>query len=273
MASCNHFYVDSPSLSASNSNDFGLEGNGCRYNFGGWPQPEKQSRSEQDQAEIYAMSLCTDTPRPGLRGHVSAILQGALHLRGVNHVGLSNTETDVESDSEALPDVKKRRASFACQSNGNWKSSLRNQTFMESSGGSKHPQLLSDKTLNAAGVIHLLDTLFNKVDVDTDEGFGQLRNRITQESLAETLTSDSQVSGIEEGVESKNVEERRHTSNTDLDEFLCSIRSLLSVIRNHEESQEKYRDKIKVLEERKKILKEEKRQYKRQRDSYCKLPV
>lgn len=83
-----------------------------------------------------------------------------------------------------------------------------------------------------------------------------------QESLVEIFMLDSQVLGIEEGVELKNVEERRYIFNIDLDEFLCSIWFFFFVIRNYEELQEKYRDKIKVLEERKKILKEEKRQYK-----------
>lgn len=89
------------------------------------------------------------------------------------------------------------------------------------------------------------------------KGYWQWMSQTTQESLTE-----GPLWGIEEGEESKSTGKKRSGPKADLDGLLSSLRSLLSVLKSHEETEQILRIKMQVLRERKEALHLEKQQYK-----------
>jgi len=87
--------------------------------------------------------------------------------------------------------------------------------------------------------------------------YWQWMSQTTQENLTE-----GRLWGIKEGGESKSSGEKGSGPKADLDDLLSSLRYLLSVLKNHEETEQILRTKLQLLRERKEALHLQKQQYK-----------
>lgn len=154
-----------PSLSGSNSNDFGLAENRL-CSFEGMPQAERRRFStEEDQNDNYATTFPADAPPKFMDLYVSSLLPSELHFSSWAPNYHDLVDTDDDCISKALSHDAKRRTNSSVQQ-CNAKNLLGNRFSVQSS---RNRQLFADKVQTSIDNLQILhDKISSMVALDTD---------------------------------------------------------------------------------------------------------